>query len=734
MNKSPSKHVMLIPLFVMLTLVGCGGKKASSPTSFKLSGLSALAANGSSVPGGLVLMGTNGTDRFTAAIGPSEISTFQLDLPAGSWNFSAIAWQGVDPLTGATQCGLSAAKVEGDSMVVSLNLSTPDCQRPEFASPESISQTTHLGSFKQLTLNSCLNPMGKSADKICDGTDVATRSDLPGESLSFRLQVSSGSSFGATLRPLTSKCYNLDVIGGNILKGEFVTNLRIPHGGTINMPMRILGYESFDCRAEDLAAVYPITGGLHGLGGVERTTFTENIEISDSILLSIADNFVGTIGSPFLDGLRNHGLDLPFASCGANCFNTTDNTQRGDLWSATRDAVWSLFGSPDGRNSFDFEPGTTSPGSVTFSTSQNPDVGIIFTTTPGTATAININSLSSLGQSLAISCSSGSAPSEGMLNISYDEAATLMSAIVMMINSEPSCSTLLQASLINEGTGSLPTAVTLQPTFTQGPYIPKRRELGSLRSAAHTLIGPVGAVFAKNGITTFTQMCNAGNLSYSLPFPSGEIVKIDLLDATSLATFPPFPSSIAGRFEKKVLISFNSRPEEAIYFNCNANKGLGAVVDREVSSEGSYIEQTFWDVRAAEMWTEKVSYSEYQNDMGLSESWRSFQSAQISAGIVKLWNISGSSNFQQKFASYVDNTVDSVYIKDSQMLSPSDPLFLTANNDLKYAISTGEFFPNSTTNNVTEIPYQPGLIQDTSSDIFFQEDPLNPANVWDFTF
>lgn len=724
MKKHISKNLLILP-FALALMASCSGKKAASPTSFKLSGLSAITADSATVPGGVVLMGSNGTDKFTAGIRPSDLTSFSLDLPVGSWNFSAIAWQGAAPMTGATQCGLSTTTIEGTSMVVSLTLSAANCQQSAFASPAAFS----LGSpnfFKTLTINSCLNPVGKTIGDICDGSDLAQKSDLPGESMSFRVQVSSGSSFGAALPPLNSACYNISGLPTNqLISGVVNTPLTLPYGGSINMPLRIVGYEKPNCPIEDISGIYPVEGGFQGTMGVDRTVDTS---LAEQLFVSIADNFVGVTGSPFLNGHTTAQMTLPFPSCGNTCFDTPDNSRNNtELWLSTRDAAWSLFGSPDGRNSYDFEPDTISPGSMSIF---NVGGEISFTTLPNNGSSIEFFYYDTPGAPTSVLCTPGFPPSQGQVEITYDSTTYTFSEVVTAMNAQPNCADTVMVTLVADGSGTISGGSVLQPTITAGAYIAKRRELGSLKSAIQTLVGPVGAALAKNGISTFAQLCSAPTSGYSLNLPTGEVVDIQLSNATPSAVYPSFPSSPAGQFEKKVLIIFNGQPEEAFYFNCSINTGLGAVVDREIDGSDSYIEQVFWDIGATDLWVEKVSYSEEPSQ---GRSWREYQSAHIAGDIVKIWGMGTDLTFSHKFVSYVDLFNSKVFAQNSTFLADTNPDFVSGANDDEHDLTTGSYIGMGPLNTMNPTYVTP-LLFDTTLDSFINEDPLAPFGVWDLSF
>lgn len=720
MKKHITKNLLILP-FALALVASCSGKKAASPTSFKLSGLSAITADSATVPGGVVLMGSNGTDRFTAGIRATDLASFSLDLPVGTWNFSAIAWQGAAPLTGATQCGLSTTTVEGTSMVVSLTLSAANCQQAAFASAASLS-TIDTQKFKTLSINSCLNPMEKLENDICDGSDVAERSDLPGESMSFRVVVSSGSSFGAAISPLSSNCYNLNgVPTGDLSSGLVDTPLTLPFGGSINMPLRIIGYESPNCFAEDISAVYPVIGGLQGTEGVYRTVFSGNAE---NLVLNIADNLIGVLGSPFLEAVQTSQITLPFPSCGSNCFPTTSYLSTPKRWAAARDTAHSLYGSPTGKDSDDFGADLISNSSLTLTTGAG---FLTISSLPGIPDKIDVfATVAPGGDPLIVSCAPPSDPSPAMLNISYDPAAHSLAAIESAILGSLDCDSFVDVTLGADDTGILAGMGSIIPIVSAGAYSAKEREIGTLRSIAHTYIGPLGAIFAKNGLSTFTQLCSAAPSRFTHSLPTGRTVEVQLSDASMSATLPTFPTNMGGQFEKKISISFDGTPTESFYFNCVNNKGIGSHVEKETKNGESYIEQVFWDTTPTEQWVESVSY--YEN-INTTDTRREYVLSHLSGNTIKFWKMEGDSAFLEKFVASVDIAGATLYAQDSTSLATNNINFVANANDESYSLD-GAYNGLGTVITVNP-PTTINLIFDSSIDSFLAEDPSNPTDVWD---
>lgn len=121
--------VFLIHLFLLLSIVACGGKKSSTKTSLVLGGLIQSIAGQS---GGTMIYGrqlSGGQDNFAIKLPYSE----DLILANGFWRFAVVAWDGNDglggtaPMQGDVRCGLNEVNLQGGDQTVSMTLSQANC-------------------------------------------------------------------------------------------------------------------------------------------------------------------------------------------------------------------------------------------------------------------------------------------------------------------------------------------------------------------------------------------------------------------------------------------------------------------------------------------------------------------------------------------------------------------------------------------------------------------------------
>lgn len=632
------KKILLLSI-VLVSVIACGGKKVANTTISVNAG--ALIA-GSTPLGGVFITGTNGVDKFSLGANASQAQNLVIDLPFGDWKFAAVAWlnqASTGPMTGKTRCGVGEGTIQGSDATISLNLTQADCTLTTFGAPafqESISYGE--ATFKKLQLESCLNPVGITTG-FCDGTTLGR---LPGEHISFRLEIASYSSFAANLPRLSSACYNV----ANINSGFVATELRLPTSLGVRFPLSLVGYEKADCNGSDSHRY--VFAAAPGQVGVEKIQVANG---TDSYRFVFADNYIGVTGSAFfptaVQASNTNLVKLPNITCVApgtgTCLNKTTNAPY-DKWTSydeARRGLWNLFGSNDLVDPDDYIPSGSSFGSFS-----NGGTGLF------TVTAFKAGSV---GNKIEVSFTSGalagtaSASCNGNKVFVDHSATTLPSVIVGVINGEASCASLVTASVGTDLAGLF----TAPSNLTGGTdiIVAKRRHNGRLNDIRDMLIGPIGALLFKNGITTDALMCSSsGTYYFQLP---GEQIALTLGAATSLANHPNFSTTPANDFEKKILISINGIAEQAFYFNCNDaigndDLGVGAHVSYELNATGSSAEQVFWDVTTEA--TAKFEYSsKYRYNYNSYTHWSYDLFEKTVAGDSwKYWSIKGS----DEFASY----------------------------------------------------------------------------------
>ncbi|MBH47863.1 MAG: hypothetical protein CME71_06795 [Halobacteriovorax sp.] len=699
------KRILTLSI-VLLVVTACGGKKVAD-TNISIN-VGALVA-GSNPAGGVFITGTSGSDKFSMAVNGSNAHNIQLELPFGDWQFAAVAWLAngaTGPMGGKTRCGVSSATIEGSDATISLNLTHAECASATFGLPAYHDTTSYPGetTFKKLELESCLNPVGVSTGN-CDGS---TLERLPGEHVSFKLAIPGSSSFGSAMPSLTSACFNLAAM--NI--GLVATEVRLPSGLGNRLPVTLIGYEKSNCLEESHSYVFAAGPGQTQIDKVQ-------VDIqATTYRFAFADNYIGVTGSAFLHAHTNNFVKLPLITCtGSYCLQKgTNGPYKQNEFDDARRNIWNLFGSVDKNDPDDYTPSSESVGLINSSGASNVNVTTQNQGSLGNGRTISIGNAGPSG-ALSGSCSEP-------INITvYD--TTLASDIATFING---CS----ANLIATGIDSGGTFNTGSITLTGGSdsLAPKRREDGEINRLKHMLIGPLGALLYKNGITTGALLCSSSG-SYSLQLPD-ETVTLTLSGTTGSAVQPNFATGGAVQFEKKLTLSFNGVAEQAYYYNCNDaagndNLGVGAFVSYENDSGENSIQQVFWDVTTAGA---EIVESNIQHTKNSYTYWKyDLFKKTNNADAFDYWSITGSNeyNYYRTLGTKSDGTFLYTYNVTGASSTDSTAMTVSVGSDTKWAITGGTFSAGAQT-----FVGNPGALMSTPSTApsYSINDIVNNSTFW----
>lgn len=574
-----------IPSLISLCLVilfsqGCS-EKPSTPTDFQLTLGAAVSSVG--MDGGIILMGTNGSDKFSAGLSPKKAEDFSLELPGGEWRFQAVGWMNDSNgmMTGESRCAYTTASIDGADTVVKLSLSQEKCFDGVIATPMAKDLGQSAGPhFKKLKFTSCLTLDSVSAGELCKDE---VNYKLPGVSTSLRLSFPGASNFGASVPTLNSACFNHPgFLNHKISDGGIPTSLRLPFDGSEPIPWVLTGYEEKDC--QDKSADYAMPDGINGVQGLGRI-----FEGSGNVaFLNFADNYVGGANSIF--SLVAPGSIIPDIACAPDCYPNT-SFKPYDPAAGRRDLIkfkiYDVLGNKDHLDPYSVQG--TAPAFIMSTTH-----GLTFTA------PIELGSIGNSINILFIDTTTGSSTPivscpQHTIQIDYESGlGTTTSEVVNEVNSQ--CGHLVHASttLPNE-------VITNISDLTLGggddSIDMSRKYMGDLAQVRKTLIGPVGALLYQNGITGPAKLCDVssyGNYGFNL---GGENVTLEL-GAPTAAKHPEFATNPTHSFERKITIAFNGFPEEAFYFNCSSspNNSVGAYVRHEEQDDGRiHSQQIFWD-------------------------------------------------------------------------------------------------------------------------------------------
>jgi hypothetical protein len=120
-------RLVLNLIFPLLLLAACSGGQ-STPTKFVIS-FSALNG-GNFYPGGLLLQLTGPTGQVLTY---ELTSSYQLDIPNGTWTFQVVGFQGPESWRGEAECGsTSNVSLSGPDATVTIEVTATACAQPVF--------------------------------------------------------------------------------------------------------------------------------------------------------------------------------------------------------------------------------------------------------------------------------------------------------------------------------------------------------------------------------------------------------------------------------------------------------------------------------------------------------------------------------------------------------------------------------------------------------------------------
>lgn len=242
---------MLTKIVFTMLLIGlsaCAPKKSSEARlSVTLSGIT------SQLPGGLMIYARNETGAISFARRVTGTS-LSLELENGSWSFSAIGWDGTQPLTGVVRCATATAKLAGDPVSIPLSLTKSNCEAPSFNAGGYFDAP--MTNVQPLRVFTCSTLSGLSAAADCGGQ----------EGLATSMRIVMPQLNGALNSPtqtggIVSSCVPIGSAG------EFAQSLRIPVGGADSLlPTQVITYVGASCSGAAETFYFP--RGVHATSTV----------------------------------------------------------------------------------------------------------------------------------------------------------------------------------------------------------------------------------------------------------------------------------------------------------------------------------------------------------------------------------------------------------------------------------------------------------------------------------
>lgn len=719
-----TKNILII--FTFSILIGCA-QESRTPANFKLT-LGAIESSGSEFPGGIILMGSNGSDQFRVGLTPSQISSYGIELPSGDWNFKAIGWLGEagtnsgSMMTGEARCAHTSATIEDQDTVIKMALSSDKCFDGKVASTNSQdTEPPAAGTyFKTLRLESCLLTAGQTAGSLCDGSALNNK---PGESTSARIVFPSFSNFGASVGPLVSGCWNNSGYASNqITNGSIPTQVRLPFGGERPIPFHIVGFERKNC--EDQAAIYRMPDGVDGTLGVSRL-FNNGMS---QVLLNFADNYIGHGDSAFASDASDLLPSLACQSKANGCYPSTSGLPRdprAGLKDNFKESIWRYIGNPQNYELHDIQP----ISQATAATGDGLQIESPFEyggLRNGTTFIFN-----NVGGANPVNVTCG----QDTFNIDY--SATVHTFQDIADNLTGSCPDDFSVFVADPAQSfTYEGSITLSGGDQE--IVLERPERGLLSRTKRLLLGPIGAGLHKAGVTSRELICN-GTMDGSYDFDiDKEQVSVRLGNPSAAAMLPEFESNYMNtNFERKITVSMSGVPQEAFYFNCVDDTGVGSYLsDETVDNDHPRKIQVFWDTRTVGNEALEVASKEF-NSSGqvIRREWFLFKGADSVGNLYHTWLMQASDidSYYSRAVGRADLPNDFFFVQGQDVTSTStEELFSKLANDQKYTITQDQDQGSITASTIE--PSNQFLNMDiapTSLSGYSMSDLMNGPILWD---
>ncbi|HXH74761.1 MAG TPA: hypothetical protein VNJ08_07330 [Bacteriovoracaceae bacterium] len=140
-------------LLLLLTISACSGHKESVPATLQVTRGFAIADGG--FGGGLTITGTHIDTNRKFSISVINGAVVNLNLDKGSWQISAVGWDGANPLEGIPYCGSIYRNLTTENATIDLAVTKTQCGEKYFAGSH-VDTTASPPTFKKMAfVNSC---------------------------------------------------------------------------------------------------------------------------------------------------------------------------------------------------------------------------------------------------------------------------------------------------------------------------------------------------------------------------------------------------------------------------------------------------------------------------------------------------------------------------------------------------------------------------------------------------
>lgn len=232
----------------------------------------------------------------------------------------------------------------------------------------------------------------------------------------------------------------------------------------------------------------------------------------------------------------------------------------------------------------------------------------------------------------------------------------------------------------------------INPDTINGPNsaIPSKRDTGDLFNVRKLLLGPIGALFYQQGMTTRAKLCDPswyGSFSDSI---NGRDLTIQY-EAPGLSSYHPgFAPNPGRKFERKITLVLENDSPKSFYFNCTgADSGVGAYETSD-QKDPDRVEalRIYWD--STIIGEETVEFDFMEKNSSGDPIWREyllFNASPAYAFDSYLLNADPLASNGERIVAKSDG-VDLFVQGSTQLIDSTSSKFVTKTDDEKYDLIT----------------------------------------------
>ena len=223
-NRKDKGNMRKIVTFLFISILTFSCSKKGEKQKTELVFTSAIVG-GVSFSGSMALWGkSDDGEEFALTIGNSTEGEV-LALTNGNWTFSAIGWEGSNPLEGTPKCAKVDKVLNGGELGVELNLGSLNCNDGHFSDPSYMT----ANQFNPLKVIGCFGATSFSSGDTCSNSYKSNTS-----SIKLRLDSEYKETSNTNYNSIYTQCFSED----SATSGEHFTTVNIPMSNSDKFPFK----------------------------------------------------------------------------------------------------------------------------------------------------------------------------------------------------------------------------------------------------------------------------------------------------------------------------------------------------------------------------------------------------------------------------------------------------------------------------------------------------------------